>query len=404
MQQVRATLSSYAKVQHIHCTEEADREVARASATNSEWYSVGMDSDYCLFPQSKYIPLSTLNASGTNVSACVITREALADFFNLPTSHSMVEMGILMGNDYVESPKQAGFDFYAESLEDIMDHLRLKGADYMVTSRNPDVQLALNFTRALYTFQDLSDFPFDEGDSDEKDNDHEVEDDLPPEDRPRLPDSLDLNLTRLKPLDFSLRDVIMRPIQSYIDTTPDDPPVISQQQFDCFLELNKALELNVDKRRDMKERPRWEDILAAYVIEKCIAYVMNAHVTSPVVKYSSPMKMFDFLSFEAMMNEQLKADNNESQSAAEEKKEADDSNAAGMSVDRPRLPIDEFEADILESIAQQRVTIIHGASIYFPTMFRYSNSHLAHTNLWNPSPLDSSQEKQVVEKAVVSRS
>ena len=360
MQQVQSTLSTFTDIEHIHCEEEADREIAMASARAPDTYCVGMDSDFCLFPDTKYVPLSTINASGTVVTGCVITRDALADLFHLPSSESVVEMGILMGNDYVGNAK---LDYHAKSAEEAIDYLQLKGDDYRVRSSSDSVQLALDFTRALYSFQPLDDYPIDQRPSvrEEKDDDDDT-----PEDRPMLPDSLDLSLVDMQPVEFSLRAVVIRPLQAYIDQSTDDAPMVTQQQLDAFVELNTALELNLDRRTVMVDRPNWRDILAAYAIEKCISHVFREYAGSPVVRYSSPMKMFDQLTFESMMNTQRKAiekqiliekqaSSTSNGTSGKDKKAGKGAPAVSL-----RLPIDEFEGIILDSINTHRVTIIHG--------------------------------------------
>lgn len=43
----------------------------------------------------------TLHANGSVVTACVISRKGLAESLHLPDEQAMVELSILMGNDYV---------------------------------------------------------------------------------------------------------------------------------------------------------------------------------------------------------------------------------------------------------------------------------------------------------------
>jgi 5'-3' exonuclease len=105
IRQVQFTLRQFPTIFMIQCEEEADREVAKASADNENCYCVGMDSDYLLFPNIKYVPLNTLDASGSVVSGCVLKRGELAEQLDLPSEAAMVEFAILMGNDYVGNSK-----------------------------------------------------------------------------------------------------------------------------------------------------------------------------------------------------------------------------------------------------------------------------------------------------------
>jgi 5'-3' exonuclease len=105
IRQVQFTLRQFPTIFMIQCEEEADREVAKASADNENCYCVGMDSDYLLFPNIKYVLLNTLDASGSVVSGCVLKRGELAEQLDLPSEAAMVEFAILMGNDYVGNSK-----------------------------------------------------------------------------------------------------------------------------------------------------------------------------------------------------------------------------------------------------------------------------------------------------------
>jgi ATP-dependent RNA helicase DHX29 len=186
----------------------------------------------------------------------------------------------------------------------------------------------------------------------------------------------------MQPVEFSLRDVIVRYLQAYIDQAPaDEAPIITQLQLDTFMEVNKAIGggvLDHDRQNasnTLHQRLHWQDVLASYAIEKCLAHVFRTHDKTPVVRYSSPMKMFDQLSFYTKMNAKRNALEQEQNVAAaaatarsEENKQRHKSNTnppdtqdpAANVVETLSLPIDEFKDQILHSIQNHRVTIIHG--------------------------------------------
>ena len=56
-QQVHYTLASFHYIDHVICSNEADREVALALHKSPTTFSVGLDSVYCLFLNIKYVPL-----------------------------------------------------------------------------------------------------------------------------------------------------------------------------------------------------------------------------------------------------------------------------------------------------------------------------------------------------------
>jgi hypothetical protein len=381
----------------VECLEEADREVALASASQPHCYSVGADSDYCLFPNVKYIPLSSLNADDTGglLTGSLITRQLLAQVLELPHESLMVEMAILAGNDYIGEDSMLDYQPQNnyESIYEILEYLRDKDESYQAwtASDDPQVQRALDFTRALYNFEPLDDFPLDNNDDEEEDeddeddlsvvlssdygsndsSDYEEEDSSDEEDefdRPKIPLELDLAMAIPNPLDFSFIDVVKRPLQAYVDSFPADSAKrrLSQEHLDAFSGLAKQLqhENASSLPKDVRiGRPKWEDVVACYIIEKTMMHVLRANPSSPIVRYVSPGKVFDHYRFHVMM----KASRDKEE---EEKKEMDaSSHSVGQAAKPPPptarheptvLPIDSHEDEILEAVQKNQVTIIHG--------------------------------------------
>ena len=107
-----------------------------------------------------------------------------------------------------------------------MDCLREQGPDYRVSSTLPQVQLAIEFTRALYEFRELSKFPLDK-ESEKKDSEDGKESmgvsvAVQDPDRPPFPFELDLSLAVPKPLDIFASKAVVRPLQSLIDSIGED--------------------------------------------------------------------------------------------------------------------------------------------------------------------------------------
>lgn len=356
LHQVKKTLSEYSSISMIQCQEEADRFVAKASADVVNCYSVGLDSDYCLFPNVRYIPLNTLDASGSVVTAVVVTRCNLAEQLDLPTETSMIEFAILMGNDYIGNPKDAQLDFMSFKGEEILHHVREQGPNYRVTSKLPQVQLAIAFTRALYQFEDLSQFPMDETEENEMGERNEkaiVADPF----RPTLPVNFDLSLAVPQPLDIAVSKVVARPVQAFLDTQEENS-LLRQEHLDAYLELVERLqrESPVKLKDDEVVRPVWENVMAAYVIERTIAHIFREHSSSLLVRMSSPARVFDHSLFHSILKKTTTetAPNGTGEGTnfthVKESKEEE----------RPILPIDEHETEILDAVNKQRVTIIHG--------------------------------------------
>jgi HrpA-like RNA helicase len=308
-----------------------------------------------------------------------MTRDDVATLLHLPSSESLVELGILLGNDYVKKKETLSESF--KNVEEAIEFLQCQAADYRVTAKSKPVELVLDFIRALYSFACLDDFPIDPfTDEDEDDS----------SDHPVLPASLDLSLVAMEPIEFSLRDVMLRPLQAYVDQTIDpNSSIISQLHLDTFIELNKALELNLDRRNPSAgasiHRPSWQDILASYAIEQTLSHIFGRYAGAPVVRYSSPMKMFDALSFHNMMHAARKlseehaaalvpavADAKANRNLVKVKHaaaapktngtvvKAKQAKSVAKVVETLELPIDEFEDEILHTIRNNRVTIIQG--------------------------------------------
>ena len=359
--QVHYTLSSFHFIDHVICSDEADREVALASHKSPTTFSVGLDSDYCLFPNIKYVPLTTINVTGNIVTARLITRQDLVELLDLPCEQSIVELGILQGNDYVGDARNAQLDFTGHSVESVIQHLKAQGPHYQASSTSAEVQLAIYFSRALYAFEDISEYPLDETDQHCLDGINWVESiNAQSEDsgfvRPILPAELDLELAHPNASDSSLTDVVIRPIQAYIDSMSgiEGECRISQKHLHAWVQVAKDLVFPSHEKVAKVGRPHWDDIVAAYIIEATIEAVIQKYQSSILVLFSSPSKIFDQSRFYLKMNTTRNAI--ATQIDASEKTLMD----SFVPVERTELPIDEYEGKILDTIQRQRVTIIHG--------------------------------------------
>ena len=121
--QVKISVSELDGIKVVQCQEEADRDVAMACILDStgRTYAVALDSDFMIFGKPpnparssshcgevKYVPFSSLNISGSVLSGFVIRREELASTLGLPDDAAVVELSILMGNDYTKHIVETG--------------------------------------------------------------------------------------------------------------------------------------------------------------------------------------------------------------------------------------------------------------------------------------------------------
>jgi hypothetical protein len=173
-------------------------------------------------------------------------------------------------------------------------------------------------------------------------------------DRPFLPGDFDLSLAAPQPLDIDVSKVASRQIQTFLDCiTQDKRSLIRQEHLDAFLQLAERLKRKSPLKLKDEEivRPVWENVMAAYIIERTIAHILRENPSSLLVRMSCPAQVFDHLLFHSL----LKSTPDETPAMA------NDNHIEGpKEVERPSLPIDEHEVEILDAIDNQRVTIIHG--------------------------------------------
>lgn len=363
MAQVQSTLEKVSSsfVTMIQCEGEADMEVARAASGRSDVYCVGLDTDYLLFPHVQYVPLNTIHVSASLVTGSVLLRSQVAEHLDLALDEHLVEMALLMGTDFVPDPSVSKLNYKGSfKVEAILEHLRNQEPDYHVSSELPEVQLAINYTRTLCSFGDVSTFPLDD-DGEEKDVDtNQEEEDDEEMNRPRFPEEVDLSLVILRPLDLSIPDVVLRQLQPYVDASEEQASncLVQQEHLDAFQKTTDVLGASGRSPTETVNfaRPEWKDVLAAYVIERCLAYIFRTNPAAPAVTLTSPSKLFDHSLFHSI----LKSKRIESNQDSNNPKQGASFTEEPKKVERAVLPIDEHEEDILTAVETQRVTIIHG--------------------------------------------
>ena len=246
-------------------------------------------------------------------------------------------------------------------MESVIQHLKAQGPHYQASSTSAQVQLAIYFSRALYAFEDISEYPLDETDQHCLDGINWVESiNAQSEDsgfvRPILPAELDLELAHPNASDSSLTEVVIRPIQAYIDSMSGSEGEcrISQKYLHAWVQVAKDLAFPSHAKVAKVGRPHWDDVVAAYIIEATIEAVIQKYKSSILVLFSSPSKIFDHSRFYLKMN--ITRNTIATQIEASEKTQSD----SYVPVESSELPINEYEGGILDIIQRQRVTIIHG--------------------------------------------
>jgi hypothetical protein len=365
-------------VNTVRCEGEADRVVASAATGRPDHYVLGSDSDYCFFPGLNYVPLQSLGAGGrkSTVTATVLRRRDVADSLDLPDEGALVELAILLGNDYID-PATAQLDEWHccksinKKTDKILDFVRSRGKGYRVTSVSEDTEEALRFIRMLYNLESLNEFPFASPDGGDEEEEAPQSSTL----RPSIPKGIDMSLAQVRPLiDGSVKDAVLRCLEAFLDQHGEGS-FMTHEHLDAYRQLNLD---GVDdpKLSDSSWRPLWEDVPAVSLLEKVLAKVTTKSLSSPLVRLCPPFAVFDSYKYHRLLQatRTTRAKDLLSSAVAPRSAPADyliEGESTKFMADeqihvddpaqeRVSLPVDEYEHIILESVKQHRVTIIQG--------------------------------------------
>ncbi|GKY93331.1 hypothetical protein MPSEU_000300700 [Mayamaea pseudoterrestris] len=349
-------------VEMKECPEEADPFMARLASGDEQSYILGNDTDFCAFRNVQYIPFSTMHASKRGpLTACVVRRRDIADRLGIDDD-LMVELAILCGNDYVPDPSQAGLSFYARDFDEKIEFLRDVEPGFRLETNKEDMETVLAFVRASYELESLDDFPL----NDDGSNDGSREDvgsvlgdllnvtlDL---ESSNVEIALEMSLLRVRPSeDKSIIDAVIRCIEHYID-------INSHLEYDddcCIrpIHVEALRKLKVDEglsTMPVAWRPDWKDVVAVQLIEKCIDASFEMNATSPLAKVRPPHRVFNQYMYHVL----LAGMRDPTKVLKEEVPEIQVVEA--KPVVPLKLPIDEHEDEILDMIANNRISVIQG--------------------------------------------
>lgn len=175
----------------------------------------------------------------------------------------------------------------------------------------------------------------------------------------KIPSEFPDHLAVVQPQDISLVGAVIRCMQTHVDNTKGKEDAVLRQEHVDALKLMSHH--GQGESSSVAWRPSWEDIPACYLIESCVGYIMKRSAGSPLVRLSPPSKVFDACKFHYTLFKLRNKENptqqpphiSEAQTITNQVKEKKDQS-------RLVLPIDDHEATILETIAQNRVTIVVG--------------------------------------------
>lgn len=359
---VKQALLPYAKM--VLCQGEADMELARAGRGDPNAFVLGQDSDFIFYANIQYVPFGGIYvSSGANarVQVVCLTREKVAASLGLD-DEDMVELAILLGNDYVD-PKTLVIPEHVRDTKDKITYLQQHATDdFLVKSKNGDA-LELDFVRSLYNLNDDLDVYLQGSNHAASENESLMEEEEDMDDLHvfKIPEDFPLELASPELSDTSIRDVVSRCLQSFADICEGDegqrPLTIHQSHVDAYQQVSATTTFTPSspsiKSFNLQKRPQWDDICVARLVDLCISRALRANPASFfLTTQTPPHTLMNHIRFHQLLGDsQVEEDDDEI---------ADIPNEEPEFVERPVLPIDAHQEKILSNVQQNRVTIIHG--------------------------------------------
>jgi len=315
------------------------------------------------------MPLDALTVNEEGIRGYLITRKEVAEECHI-SEDLLVEATMLMGNDYtkfVQDKKlRKSINFYRDHCE---DHEKLTPADifervtelgyFRVESNDPEHQLSIDFSRALFQLQDVSQF-LEDDDDDEQDieddeNTNDADDDDAMNNYVKAFDLLLIQKSEEHENYFSLKSQVLAPFER-IMCADADMATLLDDTFDVMGSQSLMYER-------LPSRLRWEDVQLAEIFQRSIQATLKSRARreeQPEAEHA-PSRIFDHLCFYHALTARNKSivedeDGGESQLSP---------TATEFQHARKTLPIDEYKETILSSITDNRVTIIQGETVSF---------------------------------------
>ena len=361
MTQIYHTLHVLKKIRKVECINEADTILAQAVQCNPKAYILGFDSDFCFYEDVQYIPIPTMQIHKVHqndhtksfMMACVVSRQILASTLHLPDSNSMIELAILLGNDFItptltKNNHQWNNDHIKEELfsnsltskskngrefklavDMIILYLQNQACGFELASSNPEIEQTVQFIRRVYNLQPeppssvlATTLIYDQEDLirtlQEESNSsmfgiHQPyisNDEIKAMDItiPQQPSSKKGSTTMKDIMLRSLRNYIQYTLMevgngnneeeknnlriSYINVTPDHLMALEQLKLkdgQSYSTVDQAL----TKINCKNWRPSYDDTCVVYLIEKVIIQIIESNTTSIFTQLNSPYMIFD---------------------------------------------------------------------------------------------------------------
>ncbi len=369
MAQLECTLRSL-EVELVECTSEADQQMAmfcsrlNESKSSACAFVYAQDSDFLLMKDCELILFGEIYRSGADLMAARVWRRSLiAQSLNM-TEDKVVDMCILVGNDYssevsfqASNPtlprtrKIAGiYEFLCEN-----PHFSLESSD-------PETALVISYCRDLYNLADVS--SYEETETDEISERKVLEDkwacvsltSVQKEFLQAVNIVKECEDTRATNLSTHLGKVALNIFRR-------DAGELFPRPNEIQLEALKLMLLKLERSDNDStslteldiEVPHWEDVYMGQVFQLICKYLGYQF---PVFQSYCPSMLFNATAFHKIVACLRSSDD----TAAE----GDDIDLEGLqepeeNLEPPTgLPIDNYQQEILDLISRDRVSIIHG--------------------------------------------
>jgi hypothetical protein len=416
------------RVMYCDDGQEADVRVALASASDvtGMTYALGEDSDYLIYGcdssgtaamdggEVRYVRFGQIDPSSSSLRVVgrVLTRSDVAYAIGLPRPDAMIELSILMGNDYtgpflVREDNVRRRRKYWDSIrwvrKDVNDDVNndddddddkgrlpsedelnrwdvrgvahhvamMVGDGYRLTSDDVNLRMAIEYSYELYSFGDVTEIASESNNANDDDDGDAKDDTGVICVFPHLPNELDLSPLRRgeDPIaDADLCDAALAPLITYMTENADfnDVGYVERRHLDAFRMTLDSVRNDNGRRGGMMERLNWDDMRALYVLERCLVAAIECAASMPYQVFSHSIfhSSLEGISFDLdrQINEELVSEVGKLMldgSTGALPDGGTDGRIDGTIIN-PMLPIDEHKEDILNTVKSQRVTIIHG--------------------------------------------
>jgi hypothetical protein len=270
----------------VQCTEEADVELAKQACGDSQAFILGFDSDFFFFRNVQYIPLNEISIQPSGLYAFCATRSELArllalenDENDVSTNKRMVDLALMMGNDYVDPTTQLKLPNELQqgkrSPQELVFYLQCND-DFEVAAKDDDTsKAAVSFVRALYNLENLDDDAFVQeiDPSLDDDDDDTICNLILPSDNGR--DGKNRNTASLLPEDASVRDGVIRSLHQRLDQSLDDesPSLITVEVLEAYSQSTSASYGDGTVEYTLNgsfARPTWDEMKAGFFVESTV--------------------------------------------------------------------------------------------------------------------------------------